>query len=132
MDEATLARLTHFAAGWEGASGPVSVSPADAAALEQLGARVLGGQVDAREMCAAVRKAASQSQPAEAPAPPALPAVSPNPEAGAPEEDGLDEFTVAELRQYAEGEGIALPAEARKAQIVEAIRAGLKAKQPAA
>jgi hypothetical protein len=141
MDASTLARLTAFAAGWEGSNAAVSVSPADAGALESIGVRVLNGQVNAREMCAAVRKATRESQPTDTPAPPVAPPVPPPPpappvppQAGAPENDGLEEWTVAELRQFAESEAIALPAEARKAQIIEAIRAGLalKAKPPAA
>ena len=73
------------------------------------------------------QRAAEPSAPPAPPVPPVVPpavpvqpAVPPAPPAG----DGLEDHTVAELREIATAEGVTVGSAAVKAQVIEAIRKG--------
>ena len=117
-------RLVEMAAGWKGSSAVVTVSRADAEILASVGAEVEPGRhesdpftIAAPELCEAADALLLASVQAE---------VSPR----KPEpvtDDGLEKKTVAELRALAAAESVAVSADAKKADVIEAIR---KARAP--
>ncbi len=118
-------RLVEMAAGWKGSNAVVTVSHADAQILAGVGAEVRPGRretdpytIAAPELCEAAEALLVASvQPETAP-------IAPK----APEDDGLDKKTVPELRAIAAAESVAVPADVKKADVLEAIRKARAAK----
>ena len=111
-------RIAEMASGWEGSSAVVTVSPADAEILAGVGAKLAPGRrpgdpatITAPELCAAAGELILASIPN-------IPTIT----APEPEDDGLEKKTVAELRALAAAESVTVSADAKKADVIEAIR----------
>ncbi|VTR96037.1 unnamed protein product [Gemmata massiliana] len=124
----THKRIAEMAAGWEGSKAEITLSPRDAQLLTERGAKVKPGRrefdpatIAAPDLCAAVEEMLLDSIRDELGIEKEAPKVEP---VG---DDGLDKKTVAELRALAAAESVAVSADVKKADVIEAIR---KARAP--
>lgn len=143
-------RIVDMASGWVGSDAEITLSPSDAILLESVGATTKPGKrpgidpatIGARDLCAAaakLQKTFHQTPPGGEPTPnqqsvsgPAIAASPKNPAAPAADESGgddeLEALTVAELRDLAADRKVEVHAGAKKADLVEALRAAAKKK----
>ncbi len=116
-------RIAELAAGWEGSKAEITLSPKDAQLLTERGAKVKRGPrefdphtISAPDLCAAAEEMLLDGIRDE------LGIEKDEPKVEPVGDDGLDKKTVPELRAIATAESVAVSADAKKADVIEAIR----------